>query len=127
LAPVRIPTIDEEDLRRSHRERSRLIRERAAHINRIKGLLFNRIKGLLFGQGIRGVNVRSKTFAIDKLVTGDGHRLPARLAAEIAREIKRLAVTQEQIDEIERERDTASTPCKATEKRRHLTRTVQKS
>jgi hypothetical protein len=34
---VRIPSIDEEDLRRSHRERSRLVRERTAHINRIKG------------------------------------------------------------------------------------------
>jgi transposase len=37
---VRIPSIDEEDLRRSHRERSRLISERTAHVNRIKGLLF---------------------------------------------------------------------------------------
>ena len=35
---VRIPTVDEEDLRRSHRERARLIIERTAHINRIKGL-----------------------------------------------------------------------------------------
>jgi len=32
---VRIPSIDEEDLRRSHRERGRLVRERTAHINRI--------------------------------------------------------------------------------------------
>ena len=47
---VRIPSIDEEDLRRSHRERSRLVRERTAHINRIKGLLF--------AQGIRGINVK---------------------------------------------------------------------
>jgi transposase len=39
---VRIPSIDEEDLRRSHRERGRLVRERTAHINRIKGLLFGR-------------------------------------------------------------------------------------
>jgi hypothetical protein len=47
---VRVPTIEEEDARRSHRERQRLIRERTAHINRIKGLLF--------GQGIRGVEPR---------------------------------------------------------------------
>jgi transposase len=67
---VRIPSIDEEDLRRSHRERSRLVRERTAHINRIKGLLF--------AQGIRGIKVKSqcKTLAVDKLLTGDGHRLP---------------------------------------------------
>jgi hypothetical protein len=37
--------------RRSHRERQRLIRERTAHINRIKGSLF--------GQGIRDVDVRA--------------------------------------------------------------------
>ncbi len=45
---VVIPSVEEEDLRRSHRERERLVRERTAHINRIKGLLF--------GQGIRGVS-----------------------------------------------------------------------
>lgn len=111
---VRIPSIDEEDLRRSHRERSRLVRERTAHINRIKGLLF--------AQGIRGINVKSryKTLAVDELVTGDGHRLPPRLACEIAREIQRLAMVREQIAEIERERDAASTPCEATERKRDL-------
>ena len=74
---VRIPSVDEEDLRRSHRERSRLVRERTAHINRIKGLLF--------AQGIRGINIKSqyKTLAVDKLVTGDGHRLPPRLSCEV--------------------------------------------
>jgi transposase len=111
---VRIPSIDEEDLRRSHRERSRLVCERTAHINRIKGLLF--------AQGIRGINVKSryKTLALDKLVTADGHRLLPRLASEIAREIRRLAMVQEQIAEIERERDTASTACEATERKRDL-------
>ena len=111
---VRIPSIDEEDLRRSHRERSRLVRERTAHINRIKGLLF--------AQGIRDINVKSryKTLAVDELVTGDGHRLPPRLAGEIAREILRLATVQEQIAEIERERDAAPTPCEATERKRQL-------
>jgi transposase len=111
---VRIPSIDEEDLRRSHRERSRLVRERTAHINRIKGLLF--------AQGIRGINVKSRyqTLAVDKLVTGDDHRLPPRLAGEIAREIQRLAMVQEQIAEIERERDAAPTTCEATERKRDL-------
>src|SRR6478672_1021073 len=111
---VRVPSVDEEDLRRSHRERDRLVRERTAHINRIKGLLF--------GQGLRGINVKSqyKILAVDNLVTGDGHRLPPRLACEIARQIQRLAMVQEQIAKIERERDTAPTPCEATERKRHL-------
>ncbi len=45
-----IPSVEEEDVRRSHRER--LVRERIAPINRIKGRLF--------GQGIRGINVKSR-------------------------------------------------------------------
>ncbi len=110
---VVIPSAEEEDLRRSHRERDRLIRERTAHINRIKGLLF--------GQGIRGINVKSryKTLTPAELVTGDGRPLPERLAREIAREIQRVALVQEQLREIERERDLAPTPCAATEHKRH--------
>ena len=63
---VVIPSVEEEDLRRSHRERDRLIRERTAHTNRIKGLLF--------GQGIRGINVKAhyKTLKPAELVTADG-------------------------------------------------------
>src|SRR3977135_4651318 len=82
---VRIPSVDEEDLRRSHRERSRLVRGRTAHINRIKGLLF--------AQGVRGINIKSqyKTLAVDQLVTGDGHRLPPRLVCEVERESQELA------------------------------------
>ena len=110
---VHIPSVDEEDLRRSHRERDRLIRERTAHINRIKGLLF--------GQGIRGINVKRdyKRLVIEDLVTGDGRPLPPRLGCEIAREIQRFAVVQEQIVAIERERDGAPTPCEASEKKRY--------
>jgi transposase len=36
---VRVPTADEEDAKRQHRERERLIAARTAHVNRIKGLL----------------------------------------------------------------------------------------
>ncbi len=68
---VVIPSVEEEDVRRSHRERNRLVRERTAHINRIRGLLF--------GQGIRGINVKKdyKTLATAALVTVDGRPLPA--------------------------------------------------
>ncbi|MGK7296575.1 MAG: IS110 family transposase [Candidatus Wenzhouxiangella sp. M2_3B_020] len=64
-AVVRVPGIEEEDARRSHRERQRLIRERTAHINRIKGLLF--------AQGIRGVEPKLRATRIDfaALVTAD--------------------------------------------------------
>ena len=110
---VVIPSVEEEDLRRSHRERDRLIRERTAHINRIKGLLF--------GQGIRGINVKAhyKILVPAELVTGDGRPLPERLSREITREIERLAQLQAQIVETEHERDKAPTPCVATERKRH--------
>jgi transposase len=110
---VVIPNVEEEDLRRSHRERDRLIRERTAHINRIKGLLF--------GQGIRGINVKAryKSLKPADLVTRDGRPLPERLGREIAREIERLALVQAQIAATERERDKAPTPCVATERKRH--------
>ena len=35
---VRVPSIAEEDARRLHRERDRLVSERVQHVNRIKGL-----------------------------------------------------------------------------------------
>ncbi len=114
---VVIPSAEEEDLRRSHRERARLVRERTGHINRIKGLLF--------GQGIRGINVKSryKTLTPADLITGDGRPLPERLSCEIAREIQRLALVQEQLRAVERECAQAPTPCEATErKRRQLLR-----
>jgi transposase len=34
---VRVPSVEEEDAKRLHRERKRLISERAEHANRIKG------------------------------------------------------------------------------------------
>jgi len=110
---VVIPSVEEEDFRRSHRERDRLIRERTAHINRIKGLLF--------GQGIRGINVklRYKTLKPAELITADGRPLPERLGREISREIDRLAQLQVQIVEIERERDHPVTSCEETERKRH--------
>jgi transposase len=35
---VRVPSLEEEDAKRLHRERKRLVRERIQHVNRIKGL-----------------------------------------------------------------------------------------
>ncbi len=109
---VVIPSVEEEDLRRSHRERDRLVREQTAHVNRIKGLLF--------GQGIRGINVKSrcKTLVPADLVTADGRPLPERLAREIAREIERLQQVQEQLRQVERERDLAPACNQATEQKR---------
>lgn len=71
---VRVLSIAEEDARRSHRARDRLIQERTAHIHRIKGLLFV--------QGIRDVEPRLRRARTDfgGLRTAEGHPLPARRA-----------------------------------------------
>jgi transposase len=69
-AVVRMPSIEEEDARRSHRERRRLVPERTGHVNRIKRLLF--------GQGIRGVEPKLRRTKADlaALTTTEGHPLP---------------------------------------------------
>src|SRR6201984_3402115 len=119
---VRVPTIEEEDARRSHRERQRLIRERTAHINRIKGWLF--------GQGIRNVEPRSRRSRIDfsDLRTGEGLPLPARLRAELEREYARLDLVEAQLRGPETERDNADAEYPSIENKRkrilQLTRVV---
>lgn len=110
-AMVRVPTRDEEDLRRSHRERRRLIGEQTAHTNRIKGLLF--------AYGIRDFGCRCDRLKLDGLVTGDGRPMPTRLKSELLREIGRLKMVREQIAAVEKERDCAPTPCASSEQKRH--------
>lgn len=92
---VHRPTPEQEDSRRVTRERDRLIVERTAH--------GNRIKGLLHGQGVRDVHPRRKGFLeqLAQLRTGDGRAVPANLMAEITREHARLTQVCEQIAEIE--------------------------
>jgi transposase len=67
----------------------------------------NRIKGLCAIQGIYDYEPlrRDRLQRLDKLLTGDGRGLPARLKAEIVREIKRLEIALEMIATVEAERD----------------------
>jgi transposase len=92
---VHVPTAEDEDRKRRSRERECLVKERTAHINRIKGLLH--------GQGIRDVKPLTRSFIenLDSLRTGDGRPLPARLKEEIAREHERLHLVVRQIGEVE--------------------------
>ena len=94
---ARVPSVAEEDARRRTRERARLVKERGAHVNRIKALLH--------GQGIREVQPMRAGFAarLAELRTGDGHPLPPALVAEIAREHGRLRQLVEQIGTVEAE------------------------
>jgi transposase len=109
-AVVRVPTVEEEDARRSHRERQRLVRERTGHINRIKGLLF--------AQGIRGIEPKRRRTRIDfgKLTTAEGRPLAERLRRELEREYQRLELVQSQLRIVEKERDTADAQDPAVER-----------
>jgi transposase len=92
---VHPPSPEQEDDRRLSRERERLIGERTAH--------GNRIKGLLHGQGVRDVEPRRKDFReqLARARTGDGRALPDKLVAEIVREHVRLKLIVEQLAEVE--------------------------
>ena len=88
---VHVPTVEDEDRKRRTRERERLLKERTAHTNRIKGLLF--------GQGIRDAMPLKPNFiaGLDKMRTGDGRALSPRLREEIVREHERLCLVHKQI------------------------------
>jgi transposase len=96
---VRVPSPEQEDARRLHRERGRLIAERVGHVNRIKGLCAS--QGIYDYEPMR----KDRLQRLEKLRTGDGRVLAPRLKAEIVREIKRLECLLEMIATVETERD----------------------
>ena len=95
---VRVPSPEEEDAKRSHREREHLVRERV----RIE----NRIEALLVTQGIqKRPSLRSWGSDLAALRTADGRDLPPCLRAELDRLRRRLGLTLELIREVEAERE----------------------
>src|SRR3954462_4591723 len=79
---VRVPTPEQEEAKRLHRERRRLVRERVAHTNRIRGLLACR--GIFDFHPLR-TGCRER---LDALVTGDGRPLGAAWRRGIPREVE---------------------------------------
>jgi transposase len=97
---VRVPTPEEEDAKRPHREREQLVADRL----RIE----NRIEALLFTQGIRGrPSLRSWNRDVAALRTGDGRALPPLLRTELDRLRRRLMLVLELIRELEAARADA--------------------
>ena len=94
---VRVPSAEEEDIRRLPRERERLQSECTAHGNRIKGLLA--VQGIYHVRPLRGD-------FLDRLKecrTGDGRALPPHLLREIEREVERLRLVQQALKQVEAE------------------------
>jgi transposase len=105
---LRLPTPDEEDAKRPHREREQLVHDR----QRIE----NRIEALLFTQGIRGrPSLRSWERDVAALRTGDGRALPPLLRAELDRLRRRLVLVLELIRELEDNRAQALEEAKAAD------------
>ncbi len=88
---VRVPTPEEEDARRAHRELGRLGHERTAHINRIRALL------VLNNLRVKYVGGR----LWQRWWTGHAQELAPCVRAEIEREGERLLLVKKQMDAIE--------------------------
>lgn len=94
---VRVPSPEEEDMKRLHRSRANLLRERVRHVNRIRGLLHL--------QGVVHIHPHREgwTCALKDLQTRDGRRFPTQLMSEIKREAKLLEIVKKLLREVDLE------------------------
>jgi transposase len=86
---VHVPSPADEDARRLHRERERLLRERTAHRNRLQGLLVT--------QGIRLAPGRDFLACLAQVRLWNGRRLPPALKSELEREYARVQLVEHQL------------------------------
>ena len=101
---VTVPTPEEEDLKRLHRSRTSLVRDRLRH--------FNRIGGLLNLQGIHDIDLMQKDWIsrISKMKTRDGRSFPKRLLAELRREARLLRVIIDLTADVTKEIEALARP-----------------
>ena len=90
-----IPSMEEEDAKRPHRERESLVAERTRIVNRMKGCLAR--------LGIRTFKptLQRATDLLPTLRTPEGTPLPPTALAEMSRDLARLHFVEDQIREIE--------------------------
>jgi transposase len=90
-----IPTMEEEDAKRPHRERENLVAERTRIINRMKSCLVR--------LGIRAFKptLQRAPALLPTLRTPEGTPLPANALAEMGRDLARLRFVEDQIKDIE--------------------------
>jgi transposase len=116
---VHVPSAEDEDRKRRTRERERLLKERTAHTNRIKGLLH--------AQGVREAFPLKPGFiaSLESMRTGDGRPLGAQLKEEVVREHERLCLVNKQLAVLEAKSKAerrAAAPGSAEAKIVHLAR-----
>jgi transposase len=93
-----VPSLDEEDGRRPHRERDHLVAERTAVVNRIKGIMAC--------LGIRGFAPADRRAGerLAELRTPTGEPIPPNTQDEVRRALRHLEFLEAQIEEVERSR-----------------------
>ncbi len=98
MSVVRVPTVEEEDQRRLHRERERLIKERGSHRARIQSLLV-----------AHGLRLKIRSDFLEQLASAKsagGYALGVDLVAELRREYERYHLVHDQIRALEAEQRT---------------------
>lgn len=101
---VRVPSVEQEDTRRTSRERDRLVKEQTAHSNRIKALL--RLVGMAVG------NPRRSDWLswLERQRDWQGQPVPPHLLAEVVREHARLMLVGKQLVALEQAPAAAAAP-----------------
>ena len=95
VSVVNVPSLEEEDRMRLSRERERLLKERGAHVVRIKSLLV--------GQGIRHEVNRALMEVLEEMKDGLGKELGPDRKAEIRREYERCQLVGQQLKALHQE------------------------
>ena len=112
---VRVPSVEQEDVRRASRERDRLVKERTGHTNRIKALL--RLQGMAVGYPRR----RDWLNWLERQRDWQGQPVSPHLLAEVTREHARLMLVREQLAALEQAQAAQASPVPAaTAERRDL-------
>ena len=95
MSVVRVPTVEEEDDRRLHRERERLLKARGSHSARIKSLRV--------AHGLR-LEIRSDFLSqLTSAASAGGYALGVDLKAELRRDYERYRLVHDQIKALEAE------------------------
>ena len=93
-----VPTMEEEDAKRPHREREGLVHEQTRAVNRMKSALIQ--------FGVRNFNpkLRKASVKLETVRTPEGKSLPPNTIAALRRDMERLKIIKEQIKAIEQAR-----------------------
>lgn len=102
LRRVRVPSPELEDARRVERERARLMKERTAHANRMRGLLVS--IGITANEEGSQFDTRGWPDWLAQQRQWNGQAVPAQLSAELVREHQRLMTIKQQLRVLEKTR-----------------------